>query len=331
MPSYTFDRLEDARDIRARVSEYLSRTDDGRTATVRLQASTPDRIKNRVEEAALRSRRQQSQSAGQADLTAREKKSLKRQHRTFNSGADVLEARRVKAATKAQGATEWMDFYEPGEGIEGALANLRSSKGSAQRTGAGTGLGGKRMDIETDRGRQARQAERASSQRAQSAKEPAILAQDPDAIDFLEEEQRFDDDVFDIGFSRTDSFGRPEPTGADADLLRKANQQRGSRAVDVDDQQQAPITRDPLEWTQNKNTLDFPGIDTVKPEKVHDARSKRSRAIDEAKQADIADSVEEWFSDPSATDLPGIDAPGVRDSDGLDMDLDGIDNDLGGL
>jgi len=311
MISIEFGSRQAANEIRSRVSEYRHESDDKRTRTVVLKDSAPNSIIRRVESEALGSETSDRQSYGKAKLSERERESLKRQHRTFSWQQHGFEAMAVKAAVQAQGVTEWQDYYEPGESVESALAKVREAKSSATQTRASQGIGGTRTDQEEtgNRGRRARQAERAQSGRVKSAKEPALLDQDTDAIDFLREEQRFDDDIFDIAFSQSDSFGRPVGSGRDYETLTERHESRSERAQELDEQKHAPVTRDPLKWAQNPDEYDYPGIDTLNPEKKHNSRSERAQEVDENEQAPLADSPAQWANNMDAFDLPGIDTP----------------------
>lgn len=327
MPTVTFDRLEDARAARSKFNQYLASSDDGRSTTVRTKRSIPDRIQRRLEEEATQSRRQGKRGTGQADLSEKEKRRLKRSQSNWNWRQHGFESMRVKAALASKGVSggDWLNYYEPGEGVEGALANLSAGQSKAAQTGAGTARE-RRMDVGPNMAERGRQSERAAAQRTKSAKEPAILERDQEAIDFLEEEQTFGDDPFDISFSGSDRWGRPEPTGADVDLLEERNQQRSQHARRMDNLRQAPITRDPVKWAENPDQYDFPGIDTLDPQKKHAARSDKARSLDENLRADVADSVKEWASDPGEFDLPGVDLPGEGSFDSVESDLGDLDD-----
>ncbi|WP_136689984.1 hypothetical protein [Halorhabdus amylolytica] len=306
-----FGSRDAANDTRGRIEGFLAESDSRVEKTIQLKESTPDRIVERVESEGYGSQTSDRQSYGKAKLSESERESLNRQHRNFSWQQHGFEAMAVKAAMQSQGVTEWMDYYEPGEGVESALSKVRDAKGSAQQTRASQGIGGKRTDQEEtgNRGRRARQAERAQSGRVDSAKEPALLNQDTDALDFLREEQRFEDDIFDIAFSQSDSFGRPVGSGRDYQTLRERHEQRSERAQELDEQKHAPTTRDPIKWSQNPGEYDFPGIDTLNPSKKHESRSDRAQEVDENEQAPLAESPAEWATNMDALDLPGIDTP----------------------
>jgi hypothetical protein len=216
---------------------------------------------------------------------------------------------RVKAALGRKGATEWQDYYEPGEGVSGALANLEASKGQSAATGASIGVGGQRTDDEEISGmaRRQGQAERAQAGQVRGAKDPALIEADPAAIGFLREEQQFDPDVFDLSFNG-------KPSGRDYERLQERHERRSQRAQTVDEQSAATVTRDPLKWTEAPDRYDYPGIDELDPRKRHAARSKMARRVDEQRAAPFADSVEQWARDPDQYDWLGVDSTGMGDA-----------------
>lgn len=328
MPQIEFGSRKAANETRNRVEQYLSRTDDRRETTVRLQSSAPDSIMERVKEAAFESREQRSKGAGKADLGTNEQKSLKRQHDTFNWQQHGFEAMSVKAAVQSEGVTEWMDYYEPGEGVESALAKVREAKSGAQQSRASIGVQGMRTDTADERntGRRSKQAERASAQRTKSAKRPAIVEQDTDAMEYLREERQFGEQPFDI---TTDLEGHSmDASGRDVELVEERNQQRSEHARLMDDLQAADVTTDPLEWAENPAQMDFPGVDTLEPEKVHERRPEQAQEVDENERAPIADSRREWAAQPDQFDWPGVDTPNA-DADEMKAQADReIDGDL---
>lgn len=250
-------------------------------------------------------------------MSKSERESLKRQHRTFSWQKHGFQAMRVKGAMKAKGVDTWQDYYEPGEGVGSALQKLQTKKGRAGKgRRASIGIESIRTDEEegSGGGRRRRQSEQVAAQQVSSAKEPAILERDASAIEAIRDEELFGD-VWDVSFRASDEHGRPAPSGRDFSLLQERHDQRSERAKGVDAVKAAPKTRDPIKWAKNPNQYDYPGIDTVDPEKVHAGRSDRAKAVDESKSAPLASSVEEWADDPSKTDLLGIDSPqgGTRD------------------
>jgi len=315
MVSIEFGSREAANEMRDRVGQYLSRTDDRREATVRLKSSTPDNIMERVKEASFKSREQRAKGAGKAKLSDKEQKSLKRQHDTFSWQQHGFEAMSAKAALQSEGVTEWQDYYEPGEGVESALAKVREAKSGAQQSRASIGVGGVRSDTDEQRntGRRSRQAERASAERVKSAKAPAILDDDTDAREFLQEEMAFGNDPFDVSVK-----GRREATGRDVELVEERHQQRSERAQFVDETEAAPASSNPLEWSAHPDQYDFPGVDTIDPDVVQAARSERAKEVDANNRAPVAESAEQWANNPDEFDLPGVDTPGSGDMDAMD-------------
>lgn len=317
MPVVEFSSRKDANNARDMVGQYLTAGDDRRSTTVRLKSSTPDRVIERIETLALQSIERGPVGAGKAKLTTKEKQSLKRQHANFSWQKHGFQAMAVKAAMQKKGVDTWQDYYEPGESVDSAVSKLRSAKGGGGR--ADLGVEGMRTDEAEmgNLGRQARQAERATGDRLESAKDPAIFDQDPDAIEFLREEERLDSDPWDIAFSSSDSWGNPLASGRDADRLTQRHEERTDRAQHLDEIRSAEPTRDPIKWSSNPAKYDFPGIDDVDPVKKHDARPEHAQSVDENELAPIADSTREWAKNPDQFDLPGIDTPKSADVDDL--------------
>lgn len=312
MPTIEFSSRQEANRVRdlPAARQHLAASDDRRTSTIKLKASTPRRVVERLRDESFRGQRTERASAGMAELSQAELKSIKRQHPNFNWQQHGFQAMRVKAAMKQQGVTEWMDHFDPGEGAASAMGKLRKSKKHASVTGARTGVEGMRTDEEElgGMGRRAKQAEAMAGRQLDKAKDAGLLELDPDAQAFLREEEGFGD-VFDISFGRTDRFGRPDPTGQDVARLEEFHQRRSKRSQRQDERLAAPKTRDPIAWVNSPDTLDFPGIDTVDPEAVHGSRSKRTQNIDESRSAPLASSVAEWAEEPDQLDLPGVDTP----------------------
>lgn len=64
-----------------------------------------------------------------------------------------------------------------------------------------------------------------------------------------------------------------------------------------------------MEWAADPSHHDFPGVDTLDPNKVHAARSERAQGVDEAELAPLADTVAEWGRNVDEFDLRGVDTP----------------------
>lgn len=301
--SIEFGSREEANEIRSKIDEYRAESDDRRKKTVKIESDAPDRIVDRLESESFASVEQNNSSAGMAELTPREKQTLARSS-DFQWQEHGFAAMRAKAALQAKGATEWTDFYNPGEGKAGALKNLRQSKQQGAATGASIGVGGDRTDEEeiSGRRRRRRQVERGQAADVGRAK-PAALGGDMEAIGFLRDEQRFDD-VFDINFRTTGG-----PSGRDFESVQEAHRDRSKQAQRLDERRSADVTRDPLVWAEAKDRYDFPGVDTVEPERLHEQRTSMAQRVDEARAAPLADSREEWAMSPGVFDWPGVDTP----------------------
>jgi len=135
---------------------------------------------------------------------------------------------------------------------------------------------------------------------AESAKDPALRG-DSEAIGFLREEQRFEDELFDV------SLRGAAPSGRDYERLEEVHSERSERAQRVDERRSATVTPDPLTWAQNPAQYDYVGIDTVDPEELHAERSLEARSVDERRSAPIADSKEQWAQNTDTYDWPGVD------------------------
>lgn len=315
MPTIEFGTRAAANRFRDRASEHLAPSDDRRSTTVKLKRSTPRRLRERAEEQSFVSQREQRGSAGMEELSDAEIQSLDRQHRTFRWQQHGFEAMRAKAALTRAGVTDWQDHWEPGEGVEGALKELRRSKEMSARTGAKTSVEGRHTDEEELSGGKRRRSRTESvvEERMDAAKQAGIVEADAEAAAFIREEEDFGGDPFDISFAATDEWGRPVPKGRDADRVRERHQDRSETAQAVDAVKAAPKTRDPLEWAENPNELDFPGVDTLDPELVHESRSEVAQEVDESLAAPEAPSVEAWAEEPDEWDLEGVDKPTEMD------------------
>lgn len=311
MPKAKFGSKKAANKVRDEVAQHVSPSDDRRQKTVQLKASTPDSIVERVREKALGSRKQQAKGAGKAKLSKGEQDSLKKQHGTFSWRQHGFEAMSAKAALQSEGVNEWMDYYEPGEGVDSAMRKVRSKKGQAgQRGGPGIGMQGMRSDVEEsgNMGRRARQTERMAGQRTKSAKAPAIVEGDTEAMEFLQEETDMGNDPFDVRYEYGE-YGEPVAEGQDVQLAEERHAKRSERAQHLDEIQAAPTAPSIMAWAANPAQYDFPGVDSVDPQAKHAARPEHAQEVDENELAPIADNAYEWAKTPDQYDLPGVDTP----------------------
>lgn len=295
---------------------FVAEGDDARSSTVRLKSGTPESALNRIGNLAAESRQKDAAKAGQSELSRRERSKID----FSRQGVNVPKARSLKAIAEKEGVSDFLQFADltltVDENREVLERASREEKGSR-------GLG--RSSEKDVTMRAAGAFDRQREEEVGHAKGPAFGG-DPDAQALLRERQGAGADVFDVSFSSTDRFGRPEPSGRDAERLRDIHSQRSAHAQRMDEIQAAPKTRDPLKWVNNPAQLDFPGIDTVDPERVHSARSDRAQAVDESRTAPMASSVEEWAASPDEFDLEGIDAPAA--AGGSDLEIGDVDPDL---
>lgn len=262
------------RDLPA-VSAHLAPADDRRSKSVKLKSSVPQHVVSRLQGEAADSRRHEATKTGQVGLTRTE-----RQRIDFTQ-TSVPAARSIKAVAQAEGVEDWLSFADltltVDENRQVLAESSREERGRA-------GFGRSEEDLVTQRAARGRAAEQQGVRRAV---EPALLEQDPDAQDFLKEEIGFGADPFDI------SLSGGQPTGEDYRTLEERHGRRTRRSRSIDEARAAPVTHDPIEWTNQPDRFDFPGIDTV----------------------DV--SVEAAMSEP-------LDVPGA-DLSGLSGDLDDVD------
>jgi len=290
MPSVKFGQRQVANEVRSRLGDFLADSDDRRTNTVELDDSVPESFVQRVQEEAADSRQAEAQKAGQASLTDRERKEID----FAKDGVNVPFARSVKGIANTEGVEDWLQFADLDLTVD-ENRNVLERAAREERGQRGGGRSKERRQLQ-----KGQQAKRQRRQQAEGAKQPAFGG-DAEAAQFLREEQRFEDDLFDI------SLRGSGPSGNDYERLKDAHNDRSKQAQRVDERRSAEVTRDPLRWAQNKSTLDFPGIDTVDPEGLHSQRSDRAQRKDEKEQAPIADNREQWARNPDQYDWPGVD------------------------
>lgn len=320
-----FGSKQDANEQRDKFEQFLSEKDDRRKKTVKLSDDAPDRVREKARSAGFESEEADTHNAGMRELSENEREQLNRVHRGFEWQENGFEAMRVKGALQAKGVTDWQNYYEPGEGVSGAVKTLETSKASSARSGASVAMDDRRdPDDQVNQRRRQQQTSRVRGKQLDSAKEAAITDGDADAQEFIAEEQGFGEDVFDIRYSESPS-GVPQATGSDLALLEQRNRQRSQKARRMDNRRAAEITRDPIEWASDPSEHDFPGIDTIDPQKVHNRRSERAREKDRNELAPKADSLNAWAGDKDHLDWPGVDTPralglGTDDADLPDAD-----------
>jgi hypothetical protein len=121
--------------------------DDRRFKTVTLHPDATRDVVDVAETEAQKSKADDTKSYGQTALTDDERDTLE-QRDTWSWSTNGFEAMSAKAALEAEGATDWLNYYEPGEGVGGALKLLEAGK-EAEAAGRGpTGIKGDYVDSE---------------------------------------------------------------------------------------------------------------------------------------------------------------------------------------
>lgn len=326
-----FGSKDDANEQREKFEQYLSDKDDRRKKTVKLSEDAPDRVLEKARSAGFESEEAESHSAGMRELSESEQEQLNRVHRNFSWQENGFEAMRVKGALQSKGVTDWKNYYEPGEGISGAVQKLEQGKQRSARGGGKVAMDDRRdPDDQVNQRRRQQQTSRVRGRQLESAKEAAVTEGDAEAKEFITEERGFGEDVFNIRHSESPS-GVPQASGSDLSLLEQRNRQRSKRARRLDNRRAAKITRDPLQWASAPGQFDFPGIDTVDPQDAHNRRSKKAREKDRNELAPKADTLNEWADDKDHLDWPGVDTPRALGLGGDGVDLPDADSVLSKL
>jgi hypothetical protein len=117
--------------------------------------------------------------------------------------------------------------------------------------------------------------------------------------------------------SQTVSPFTVETSGEGVETLQEVHESRSERAQTIDERQNAPTTLSPLEWMENPNRLDFPGVDTIPAGRLQ-KRSERAAdlaleqgAVDRAEKKGSAKTLQGKFS-PEGVDTYGVDETVVR-------------------
>lgn len=140
-------------------------------------------------------------------------------------------------------------------------------------------------------------------------------------------------DILDTGITNftTGSIERPseeaarspfttEISGPRKRSLSKIHNNRSERAQDVDEQQNAPITTDEEKWINNKDTLDYPGVDTIP------ANRRAARAETAARKAQEKGGVDRVEQKGNAKNLRGKFSPEGSSTYGADKDVVRVQN-----
>jgi len=290
MASVEFGQRDVANSVRERLDGFLAEDDSRVEKTVKLQDRVPDALVQRVREEAADSRQAEAQKAGQAALSDSERRRID----FTKDRVNVPYARSVKGIADNVGVDDWVQYADFTLSVD---ENRRLLKDAARQGGGDRGQGETAEQRALRKGQQAKTRRR---EQAESAKDPALRG-DSEAIGFLREEQRFEDELFDV------SLRGAAPSGRDYERLEEVHSERSERAQRVDERRSATVTPDPLTWAQNPAQYDYVGIDTVDPEELHAERSLEARSVDERRSAPIADSKEQWAQNTDTYDWPGVD------------------------
>lgn len=224
----SFNRMDEAREFRAEHREHLCSDDDARSKEVVLSSSAPEEILAEAEERAVGGARSDVKPR-MAELSDREREKLEaRPGWTWQQNG--MEARWAKGTLQGEGATEWLDFYEAGEGWEGGLKNMAASAERSAQTGAATG---QRIDRDpaTASAERLQRAAEGTAQACDHAEDVCRMG-DPDACEFLRETCGFSEaEVAELAAAeeRLETVPEPpervtagEPTGAQLNVLRRS-------------------------------------------------------------------------------------------------------------
>lgn len=210
----TFERLDEANRFRAEHPDALCPDDNRASKTVTLVSDVSGAVRERAESLAV---------AGRIDVGVRERRTLSDRERqqldarpNWSWQQNGAEAMWVKGTLSARGATEWMDFYEAGEGIDGALTNMEASAERSVLTGAPTGQLAERDPDPESAERMAAVAE-GQSQACDHAHDVCRQG-DPDACEFLVETCEFTeaevDAILGVDVAAEVDVGEPAAVGA---------------------------------------------------------------------------------------------------------------------
>jgi len=309
MPTIKFGSLDAAQKVRnnSTLRGFIAPADNARRKTVTVKSSTPERALSRIQGEAAESRQHKAEQHGQVELTRKERRQI-----DFTD-TNVPTARSVKGIALGEGVSNWTDHFDKTLSVDEHRPLFKNQTGD------------RRLDEqdETDVTDKMARANQARKQRGLSQMKQYAFDGDEDArSELLGQGSR--SDVLDISFSRSSS-NTLSGSGKDFDRLQDAHESRSSRAQTLDEKKSAPVTRDPFEWQDNPAQFDFPGVDTVDPNKLHSNRSEQAREVDNNELAPIADSKQEWAMNPDEFDLPGVDTPEDFDDDGPNLNS-GLDD-----
>jgi len=297
MEKIVFDGRDAAKPIRndPTIKPFLAESDDARTGTVTLKDNTPERVVDEVTGEAAESREKEAEKYGQVPLSDRERDAI-----DFTE-TSVPAARAVKGIATGKGVDDFLAYFDETLTVDEnreVFDNARKEGGGARNEGRETGTNAQRL---------AQANQRRKAEQGGRVRNYALVEQDTSAQQELQSQDGGVGDTFDIGFSQTD--GRLEGSGEDFGRLTERHENRSERAQSVDEQRSAKVTRNPIQWTNNPDKYDFPGIDTIEPQDLHEQRSEAAQTLDEQQIAPTAETKQQWAQNPGRYDWPGVDRP----------------------
>ena len=190
-----FGTLDEANNWRDDHPDALHTTDTRRTKTITLRADTSDKMLDDVGKAAQVSRGDESKTYDTTKLSEAERDRLDSNYRIWHWNKYGFEAMRAKTALLENGVPsgDWLNYYEPGEGAEGALSNLEAGKAAAGQGQGSTATVGHRLDVDDDPGEVGRRIEEAEAEMCDSA-EDACEDNEPKACEALRTDCGWSDD-----------------------------------------------------------------------------------------------------------------------------------------
>lgn len=297
----TFGSQEAARQIREnpQFKGFLADADDARETTVRLKDATPQAALDEITGMAADSKSHEADKAGQVALTRKERKEI-----DFSQpGVNVPKVRSIKGIATNEGVSDFLSFADLELTVDENREILREA---ATEEKGRRGLGREDdSDAMVDK-KLANAFTQQQNEELDRAKDFALVETDDDAQEFVSE-QLGGIGAFDIAFNREN--GRLMASGTDFDRLEQRHENRSERAQTLDEKKTAPITRNPIVWANNPSEYDYPGIDTVQPNRLHEQRSEQAQETDENELAPPADSKQQWALNPDQYDWPGVDTP----------------------
>ena len=292
-----FGNIEAARKVRnnPQYKAFVADEDVPQSKTVTLKDVTPQGALDDITGEAAETKRHEAEKAGQAGLTKHERKAID----FSREGVDIPTVRAIKGIAVNFGVGDWMSFAD----LELTVDENRQVLREAAREERGRrGMGRDDMSDERIDQRLAQAHTEKKSSEVDRAKQFALVETDPEAQEFVQGNA-----TFDIAFNRQNNqlIGQ----GEDFERLEDRHEKRSGRAQRTDERKSAQPTRDPVQWSNNPNEYDYPGVDTVQPKELHEERSEQAQTRDEQEVAPQAETKEQWAINPGRYDWRSVDRP----------------------